>query len=262
MMINTRNESALHKTLKALCAMESGSRVEAALDGKIYDVVDARGGVVEIQTRNLSALLAKTMAALAKGRAVTVVWPAIVQKTIETRRADGTLVSRRKSPRKGSIHDIWRELTGLYPVLLEKKFSLAALEVSVTETRTATEEKTQSPNGRRRFLKRWNKTGKSLGEIFSSRVLKSARDYIALMPRGLPKIFCAKDVERALLADKSLPASAARSAHLMLWTLSRMGLLESACAPEGGSPRAKYYKIKTRRKQRAKRRSGDEAPNP
>ena len=161
-MINTLNESSLHRSLKSLYALEKGCMTEVNIAGKIYDVVDGSGNITEIQTRNLSSLLVKTLGALKDGRRVKIVYPVVKVKYIEVYDEKGVLLSKRKSPLRASIYSVFRELTGLYPVLLKKRFSLDVVEIAMSEIRTQTETPVQSPNGRRRFLKNWNKTDKKL----------------------------------------------------------------------------------------------------
>ncbi|HAH60623.1 MAG TPA: hypothetical protein DCL73_00835 [Treponema sp.] len=225
-MINTYSESSLHRTLKTLYSLENGCRTEVECDGKIYDIVDSRGNVTEIQTKNVSKLLIKTMSALENGRNVKIVHPVVREKHIELYGKDGKCISRRKSPVKGSIYDIFDELTGLYPVLLKKNFSLDVLEITMTERRIRTQEPVQSPNGRRRFRKNWNKTDKTLGQILSTRTFCGAADYLALIPEQCLPEFSAKELAAALKADKSLPASAAARAHIMMWVLYKMNLIQ------------------------------------
>ena len=236
-MINTYNESSLHRTLKTLYSFEEGSETEVDCDGKIYDIVDKNGNITEIQTKNLSKLLAKSTAALHNRRKVTIVHPIVLRKHIELYNGDGKLVSRRMSSSKGSIYDIWDELTGLYPVLLEKGFTLEILEITMNERRIQTAEPVQSKNCRRRFRKNWNKTDKVLDEIMFKRTFRSPRDYLSLIPKSCPSEFCAKDLEKALASDPSLPSSAARQAHLMIWVLVHMNLIEETEIKK----RSRYY---------------------
>lgn len=225
-MINTYSESSLHRTLKTLYSLENGCKTEVECDGKIYDIVDRLGNVTEIQTKNVSKLLIKTMTALENGRKVKIVHPVVREKRIELYGEDGKCMSKRKSPVKGSIYDIFDELTGLYPVLLEKNFSLDVLEITMTERRIRTQEPVQSPNGRRRFRKNWNKTDKTLDKILDTHTFSAATDYLALIPAQCLPEFSAKELEAALKADKSLPASAAARAHLMMWVLNKMNLIQ------------------------------------
>jgi hypothetical protein len=225
-MINTYSESSLHKTLKNIYALENGCRTEVERDGKIYDIVDNSGNIIEIQTKNVSKLLAKTMSILQNQQKIKIVYPVIIEKHIELYEKDGKCISRRKSPIKGSIYDIFTELTGLYPVLLDKNFSLDILEITITEHRIHMSEPVQSPNGRRRFCKTWNKTDKILDEILRTHTFCTAEDYLSLIPQQcLPK-FSAKELSAALKENKSLPASAASRAYLMIWVLNKMNLIK------------------------------------
>ena len=225
-MINTYSESSLHKTLKDIYALKDGCRTEVKRDGKIYDIVDKEDNVIEIQTKNVSKLLKKTMAVLENGKKIKIVLPVIIEKHIELYEKDGTRISRRKSPVKGSIYDIFDELTGLYPVLLDKNFSLDVLEITMTELRIHTPEPVQSPNGRRRFRKNWNKTDKTLNEILKTHTFSSSENYLKLIPRQCFPEFSAKELSAALKTNKSLPASAASRAHIMIWVLNKMNLIK------------------------------------
>jgi len=239
-MINTLNESSLHRSLKSLYALEDGCTTEVNIAGKIYDIVDGNGNVIEIQTKNLSSLLVKTLDAMQKGRRVKIVHPVAAVKYIEVYDEGGVLVSKRKSPVCASVYSVFRELTGLYPVLLKKRFSLDVLEIAMTEIRTQSETPVQSPNGHRRFLKNWNKTDKRLETIFETRTFTKADDYRSLIPESCLPRFCARDVASALAENKTLPASAKAQAHLMLWVLSHMNLIEA----ENDFSRPRYYRVK------------------
>ena len=239
-MINTLNESSLHRSLKSLYALEKGCMTEVNIDGKIYDVVDAFGNITEIQTKNLSSLLVKTLGAIKSGRSVKIVYPVVRIKYIEVYDEKGVLLSKRKSPVRASIYSIFRELTGLYPVLLKKCFSLDVLEIAMSEIRTQSETPVQSPNGRRRFLKNWNKTDKRLETIFETHRFTKAGDYLSLIPESCLPRFCARDIASSLAENKDLPASAKAQANLMLWVLSHMKLIEA----ENDISRPRYYRIR------------------
>jgi hypothetical protein len=239
-VINTYSESALHKTLKNLYALEQGYRTEVECDGKIYDILDPQGNVIEIQTKNVSKLLEKATSALKNGRKVKIVYPVVVEKHIELYGEDGNRISKRKSPAKGSIYDIFPELTGLFSVLLNKNFSLDILEVTMTERRIRTQEPVQSANGKRRFCKNWNKTDKILDNILASYTFSKAADYTALIPLQCLPVFSAKELAAALKTDKSLPASAATRAYIMIWVLKKMNLITQ----QEIKNRSHYYSVK------------------
>lgn len=121
-MINTYKESTLHRTLKELYALEEDSKTEAEADGHIYDILTKDGKVIEIQTQNLGKLLKKIQDALSRNRICKIVHPVVVSKTIETYTEEGILVKKSRSPKKENEYTLLKELTGLYPILLEKKF--------------------------------------------------------------------------------------------------------------------------------------------
>ena len=169
MGFSTLNESKLHNSLKILYQEIYEGQTEVEQDGHIYDIVSKNGNVIEIQTKNLAKLLPKILDTIEKGHNVKLVHPIPLSRTIETCDADGKIISRRKSPKKGSIYDIFRELTGIYPLMTNPHFSLEIVEIEMTEERIRTDQPVQSKNGRRRFRRNWNKSGKRLEEIINTR---------------------------------------------------------------------------------------------
>ena len=238
-MINTYNESTLHKTFKEIYADSPTDKTEAEADGHIYDILKEDGSVIEIQTQGLSKLLPKANDALLRNRRITVVHPLAVQKTILLNDANGKKIYSRKSPDSQTIYSLFRELTGLYPVLLEKNFTLEVPLVKITEIRIRTEEPVQSKNKRRRFKRNWLKTNKTLDEITDTLTFKTPRDYLALLPKSLEEPFTASELKTSLLKE-GLSQKAASNAHIMLWVLSRMNLIEH----RGSKNKSRAYKIK------------------
>lgn len=222
-MINTVNETHLHKTLKTLYALQhEGSATEVEIPPYIADIATADGDIIEIQTGSLSRLKEKAAHFVRQGRYVTVVYPLVVEKVIETRTTAGK-ITRRKSPKKQHLYSMFRELTGLCSVLLDKNISLEVLEVAVTEERFATEEPVQSKNGRRRFCKRWLKKGKRLESIKERHVFHGKRSWNLLLPHKVAEPFTKNDVYLALKSD-GISASA-NEVSLMLWVFAHMQLV-------------------------------------
>ena len=240
MVFSTLNESNLHNSLKVLYQEIYEGQVEVEQDGHVYDIVTKNGNVIEIQTKNLAKLLPKILDTIEKGHNVKLVHPIPLVNRIELRDEDGTLISKRKSPKKGCIYDIFRELTGIYPLMTNPHFSLEIVEIEMTEERVRTNEPVQSKNGRRRFRRNWLKTGKRLDAIINTIHFSKPEYYVALL-RTLPQTFCAKDLKEALSKQKDLPAKAASQANLILWVLSHAGLLNQS-ETKG---RTKYYKFLT-----------------
>ncbi|MDR3276239.1 MAG: hypothetical protein LBT11_03340 [Treponema sp.] len=106
--IGTVNESALHRALKIRYAGEE-SRTEMVLEGFICDGLRANGEIIEVQTGNFCKV-EKKLRKLAALRPIRLVYPIITEKYIELFDETGTLLSRKKSPKKGCIWDIFRPL--------------------------------------------------------------------------------------------------------------------------------------------------------
>ncbi len=218
------NESQLHHSLKLLYQELYEGQTESEMDGFIYDIVTKNGNIIEIQTKNLAKLLPKILKTIEKGHNIKLIHPVPLTTRIELKDEEGKIISKRKSPKKGSIYSVFRELTGIYPVLTNPHFSLEVVEIEMTEERIRTTEPVQSKNGRRRFRRNWNKSGKRLDAIINTRRFSKAEDYLRLLP-PLPQPFCAKDLKKALDENPDIPKGTA-DAHLIIWVLSHAGLIE------------------------------------
>ena len=238
-MINTYNESSLHKTFKTLYSQKYDGQTEVELFGHIYDIA-AKNLVIEIQTQNLSKLLSKALDAFEHGYKVKIVYPLVEHKWIETSDENGNLLSKRKSPVTKSIYDLFDEITGLYPILLNKNFSLDVIKVHTIEKRIKYDELKQTQNKSRRFRKNWLKNGKEVKEIFDTRTFSTKKDYLNLIPKAALPEFCAKDLSKAIKEDKTLPSSASKKAHIIIWVLRHMEMNKETEIKN----RSHYYKIK------------------
>ncbi|HZK20299.1 MAG TPA: hypothetical protein VFC68_06210, partial [Treponemataceae bacterium] len=162
-MINTYNESSLHKTLKILIAEEHASKTEVKLDGYICDVVTfytsmKRGDfcdVFEIQTQNLGKLLSK-ITHLQKKHNVCLVHPISIETYIETYSENGEKLSCRKSPKKKDVYNLFDELTGIWSLINTCKnnknsnvlghFKLEIVETKIIKIKIKTKEPVQLTN--------------------------------------------------------------------------------------------------------------------
>ena len=97
----------------------------------------------------------------------------------------------------------------------------------------------QSKNGRRRFKKNWLKTDNELQEIIKTVSFSNARDYLKLIPKSILPNFTAKSLAEELRRQKDLPSSASTYAHLVIWVLVRMKLIEHT----GLQEKSRLYKI-------------------
>ncbi len=237
MPINTFNESALHRSLKTFYSVREKGETEVQVEKWICDIVTQKGCIIEIQNLNIGALKEKISGLLALKKKVTVVHPVVKIKIIETYGSDKTIISRRKSPKKGDIYSVLKELTGITPFLLDKNFTLLCPEISIVEKRLSSREPVQSKNRRRRFRKNWNKSDKELLTIGEEHRFHGKKSYISLLPEGLPPEFSSVEVREFFKAKNE--TNAARESGLLLWLLHKTGLTERV--PHKG--RAYYYRL-------------------
>lgn len=234
-MINTYNESNLHKTLKILYAQKHNGTTEIPFKNFIADIIDEKGNIIEIQTGAPSRLKEKVRVALENKTKITIVHPVAIEKIIETYDENKKLVSKRKSPKRCSVYSALEGLTGLAPFLSDRKFTVIFLEVIICEQRIKTAEPVQLKNKSRHFKKAWYKTGKKLLEIKGENVFNGKKSWLSLIPSELLKgEFSSKDVREKL--DKA----SSPYANVVLWLLFHGGLI-SFIRTEG---RFKIYSVK------------------
>lgn len=209
-MINTWNESLLHEELKDYYCGQDGS-TEVPVDGSICDAVLKNGTIVEIQTAHLSKLKPK-LEKLLVARAVNLVYPIAVNTWIETFNADGTLKSRRKSPKHGSIYALFREMTGIWHLVENPNLTVTVVLADILELRVADGSGTWRHKGVR-------KDDRKLLKIHATREFHSLIDYIDLIPANLGEPFSVKQLQES---------GAGTSAGYMAWVLRKCGAIAIA----------------------------------
>ncbi len=188
-MIGTYQEKSLHAALKAWYAAP-GDRMEQPVDGYVADLV--RGDeLIEIQTRNFGALKRK-LSALLQNHAVRLVHPIPTQKWIVRLDRDGTTVlSRRRSPKRGSVFDVFDELVSIPGLVANPQFSLEVLLVEVEETRCH--------DGRGSWRRRgWSIHDQILVGVESQHRFSGPADFAALLPATLPEPFTSSELAAGL----------------------------------------------------------------
>lgn len=209
--ISTLNESPLHAALKAWYA-RPGDRLEVQVDGFIIDIVQG-DLLIEIQTGNFSSLRQK-LAALTGQHRVRLVYPVAREKWIVKLAEDGRgRLSRRKSPKRGTVEDVFHELVSFPQLLAQPGFALDVLLIQ--------EEETRRYDGTRRWRRGgWVTQGRSLLAVVDRRLFESPADLAALLPPGLAEPFTTADLASALVKPRRL-------AQRMAYCLREMGILEA-----------------------------------
>lgn len=201
-MINTLNESDLHKKIKNLYSLEYSAKEEVPVENYIADLAREKKEIIEIQTGNFFHLKAKIKYFLEKKYKLTVVFPFENVKIIETKNLEKNIISKRKSPLKKNYYTCFKELIYIKDFLLNPYFCLHLLPCTVIEERLFTEKKVQSKNKSRRFLKNYIKTGKRLESSGKRLILKNKKDYAKLLLDFSEKDFTFKELSEKLKENK------------------------------------------------------------
>jgi hypothetical protein len=130
-------ETSLHRALKDQYGSGSGGHSEVTLKGFRIDAVDGAGLLVEIQSGPLGPLRAKLGRLLPEHR-VRVVKPVVLERRVVRRaRTDGPDLSARRSPKRGSVVDLFEDLVGLARLLPDPNLDIEVLPVSIDEIRVS-----------------------------------------------------------------------------------------------------------------------------
>lgn len=239
-MINIYNESNLHKTLKLFYSDKFNGKTEVPYKKWICDIITESNSIIEIQTSNLQALKEKALSAINDKINFTIIHPIVTEKIIETYLEDGTLISKRKSPKSESLFSKLKSLTGIYDILLNKYITIIFVKIRSTEQRIQTKEKIQLKNKSRHFKKNWYKVGKKLTEISSEQIFYGKKSYLNLLQSTEKKFdaFSSKELKNELIKN-GFSKSDVNQTNLILWLLNKMNLI-SIKEKKG---RLIYYKL-------------------
>lgn len=207
--IGLLNEKPLHASLKQWYA-RPGDRFEVAVGGFVIDIV-RDDLLVEIQTRNFAAIKRK-LTLLTSLHQVRLIYPIVQERWIVRQSADrhGGVV-RRKSPRRGRLEDLVRELVSIPQLLSNRNFSLEVLMIRAEEVRRH--------EGKRGWRRRgWVVDERRLLEVLDRRLFEGGADWLGLLPGGLES-FTTRDLAMAMDSGRDL-------AQKLAYCLRRGGVIE------------------------------------
>ncbi len=207
-MIGTLNEGALHAQLKEWYR-EPGDLLEEKVGSYVIDLV--RGDLlVEFQTGGFAPLRVK-LAALAEEHRVRLVAPIALTRRIVRLSADGEVLSSRRSPRRGSLHDVFERLVSIPGLLAHPNFELEVLLTHEDELRMF---------GLRRSYRRrgWTMVGRSLVGVEEAVRITSPADAAQLLPE-LAATFDTAELATGSCIDRRL-------AQRMAYCLRALGVIE------------------------------------
>jgi hypothetical protein len=205
--IATLNEGPLHAALKQWYA-EEGDRFEVPLEGRQIDVV--RGDLlIEIQTKSFASLQ-KKVRKLVEDHRVRLVHPVTAEKWIIRLDDDGDVLGRRRSPKRGGLHDVFEELVSVPALLANPNFSLDVLLIREEEVR-------QQRGVRRR--KGWAIVERRLVRVVENHLFEQPMDLLRLLPESLPRPFTTADLAAQLGIARDL-------AQKMAYCLRKAGAVD------------------------------------
>lgn len=179
--IGTLNEGSLHAALKARYA-RPGDRFEVPLDGFVIDI-RRPDMLVEIQTSSFRSMGNKFDSLLEQHR-ILLVHPIAVETYVKRpgRKA-------RKSPRRGSLFDIFTELVSIPTLLDHPNLMLDVVLVSVTQFQDSDPRARRGRGG-------YRTTDRELRDVLEVRHFAGTEDLAALLPPNLPAGFTTADIAR------------------------------------------------------------------
>ena len=198
--IGELNERSLHRALKAHYATP-GSLTEHAIDGYVADIV-VGDRLIEIHT-GIFWPLKRKLPRLLERHPVTLVHPIARDRYIVKPTADGKgVMSRRMSPKHGSVFAIFAALASI-PTLLGN--SNLTLEVVMT-----VEEEVRVPDERRnRRRGGWTAVDRRLVEIVAIHRIEHMADLFAMLDAKLGAEFTTADLADAMRSNRRLAQQAA-----------------------------------------------------
>ncbi len=220
--IGTLREMSLHASLKDYYA-QPGDHLEVPIAGYLIDIERGKE-LFEIQTANFGSLKSK-LDVLLDDFQVTIVYPIARERWIRRVSTDGEVISRRKSPKRGRVEQLFDELIYIPQYLRRENLSVDALMIQ--------DEITWLDDGRGSWRRKgWSVQDRRLLSILERHPFSGPVDYLALIPETMTGGFTNRDLAESL----NLPI---RLAQKMSNCLRRMGLIEQL----GKSGRAYLYRV-------------------
>ncbi len=211
--IGILGEKTVHAVLKNYLEPNEQYQ-EIKVEGFFADIA-REDEVIEIQTRNFNTLRRKLDVFLERGY-VTVVYPIPYIKWLcwideET----GEVSKRRKSPKMGNYLMAFRELYRIKSYLVHPRLRLHMILMNVEESRLLNGWSQDKKKGSTRF-------DRIPLEIVDELFIDNAKDYLKLIPVGLPDVFSVKDYQKAGKINNGM-ASLALNILYHVGTVERVG---------------------------------------
>jgi hypothetical protein len=194
--IGVYNEGPLHEALKD-CYSVPGARQEVPVGSFVADVQHPDEVIYEIQTGGFGALRRKLESLLASHRVVLVHPIAGVRYLVKLSDDADAPVSRRRSPKRGSVAHVLIELVSIPSLLDHPNFELEVVLIEEEELR-------RPAAGRSWRRKGWRVVQRRLSRVLETRRFTSTADLFTLLQAPLPETFTTAEIATALAQPRWL----------------------------------------------------------
>jgi len=186
--IGTLGEKTLHMVLKCYCEPDE-CKHEIKIGRNVADICDSEQ-ITEIQSRSFDKMRKKLEVFLDE-YIVTIVYPIPSTKwLIWIDEESGEVTQKRKSPKRGKIHEILYELYKIKPFLLHPNLRLRIILLDIEEYR---------------YLNGWSKDKKKGSsrcdripvDIVGEVTINGAADYARFLPDEINEVFTSADYHKA-----------------------------------------------------------------
>jgi|694.fasta_scaffold02733_15 hypothetical protein len=181
-------ETNLHRQLKQLYAA-SARQIEVRMQGYIIDAISDQGELIEVQHAPLGSIKNKCQDLL-RNHQLRIVKPVVHRKWIVGLKCkEGPVERRRLSPKRGSILDVFAELTRFIPVFPHPRLTIEIPFIDAEEWRYP-------------IVRRWGKQfrvqDQCLVDVHQSIRLSNADDLLTLLnTQSLPEVFHSQDLAQS-----------------------------------------------------------------
>jgi len=221
--IGTLNEKSVHAQLKDLLA-NSSDKCEVKVGRYFIDIV-RDDQFIEIQTGNFSSIR-KKLQNLLKEHRVRLVYPLAQEKLIRKFDRAGKEISKRKSPKRCTVFDVFSELIYIPEIMQHENFELEVILMRVEETRCDDGAGSWRRNG-------VSIVDRKIREIVESRIFRKPQDLLDILEIQPSEEFTNKQLATRLGIPRHL-------ASKITYTLRNMSAIEQV----GKSANAYIYRIK------------------
>jgi hypothetical protein len=219
------NEKHLHAALKDWYA-QPGDQFEVPVDGSVIDIV--RGGeLIEIQTGNFSSIKRKLLRLIPHHK-IRLIYPIADQKWIvKLPKKVGDSESRRKSPKRGEVIDVFKEIVYLPELIPHENFTLEVVLIEEEEIR-------RYVGGRTAWRKRgWVTEERKLVDVVECHQFATGANLWALISAEIPDQFTTTDLSKRMRIHRRL-------AQQIAYCFRKMDFIEQI----GNRNRSKLYQRK------------------